>query len=54
MATYIHELEGWPDFVWDQQSVVRRLGAVRHLQGRLIGRMERLGFQVRAAFSSSP
>jgi Fic family protein len=48
MATYIHERKGWPKFRWDQESLACRLGAVRHLQGRLIGRMEGLGFQLRA------
>ncbi len=47
MATYIHQLKSWPKFRWDQQSVVGRLAAVRHLQGRLIGRMEGLGFRLR-------
>lgn len=45
--TYIHELEEWPKFRWKQESLEGRLGAVRHLQGRLIGRMEHLGFALR-------
>jgi len=48
MATYIHELKDWPSFHWNQASLEGRLGAVRHLQGRLIGRMEHLGFRLRA------
>src|SRR5467141_4126746 len=48
MPTYIHQRKGWPKFRWDQKSPAGRLGAVRHLQGRLIGRMEGLGFQLRA------
>lgn len=44
---YIHELEGWPDFQWDQAALSARLAAVRHRQGRLIGRMEALGFPLR-------
>lgn len=44
----IHERTDWPKFRWDQKSLEGRLGAVRHLQGRLIGRMEGLGFQLRA------
>ena len=47
MATYIHELKDWPSFHWNQASLEGRLGAVRHLQGRLIGRMEHLGFRLR-------
>ncbi|MBV8800893.1 MAG: Fic family protein [Alphaproteobacteria bacterium] len=48
MATYIHELKGWPEFHWSQERLAERLAAVRHRQGRLIGRMEALGFQLRA------
>src|SRR5438132_2273433 len=48
MVTYIHELDGWPGFRWDQDRLAERLAAVRHRQGRLIGRMEMLGFQLRA------
>ena len=44
MATYIHELPDWPKFHWQQEKLEGRLGAVRHLQGRLLGRMEHLGF----------
>ncbi len=47
MATYIHELTGWPRFLWDQDALAGRLAAVRHRQGRLIGRMEALGFSLR-------
>jgi Fic family protein len=48
MATYIHELPDWPKFRWDQNRLAERLAAVRHRQGRLIGRMEALGFPLRS------
>lgn len=44
---YIHELPDWPAFRWDHDRLARPLAAARHLQGRLIGRMETLGFKVR-------
>ena len=44
MSPYIHQLSGWPNFVWDAAALVAPLAAVRHRQGRLIGRMETLGF----------
>jgi Fic family protein len=44
---YIHELSDWPDFRWDQEGLSATLAAVRHRQGRLIGRMEGLGFRLR-------
>jgi Fic family protein len=48
MPTYIHELPDWPKFRWDQNRLAERLAAVRHRQGRLIGRMEALGFPLRS------
>jgi Fic family protein len=48
MAAYIHDLAGWPQFRWSQENLAQLLAAVRHRQGRLIGRMEALGFDLRA------
>jgi Fic family protein len=48
MTTYIHELPGWPQFHWADGRLATPLAAARHLQGRLIGQMEALGFKVRA------
>ncbi len=47
MPTFIHELPDWPRFRWDQEHLAPLLAAVRHRQGRLIGRMEALGFALR-------
>src|ERR1700685_601415 len=44
---YIHERKEWPEFHWDQAALADLLADVRHLQGRLLGRMEELGFQLR-------
>jgi Fic family protein len=44
---YIHERSDWPRFQWDQVGLTDQLSAVRHRQGRLIGRMEGLGFRLR-------
>ena len=44
---YIHELHDWPKFHWDSQSIAEPLAEVRHRQGRLIGHMEALGFNLR-------
>lgn len=48
MAPYIHELPDWPKFRWNMDLLQKRLTDVRHRQGRLIGRMESLGFSSRA------
>jgi Fic family protein len=44
---YIHERKGWPEFTWNQAMLAGPLAEVRHLQGRLLGRMEALGFLLR-------
>ena len=48
MATYIHQLDDWPAFRWDHAAVSGPLAAVRHRQGRLTGRMDALGFELRS------
>jgi len=45
---YIHEQKGWPQFYWQDELLSAVLADVRHRQGRLIGRMEGLGFQLQA------
>jgi Fic family protein len=48
---YIHELADWPHLRWAAERLTQPLAAVRHHQGRLIGRMEGLGFRLRAEAS---
>ena len=45
---YIHQRPEWPAFRWSNDAVAGPLAAVRHRQGRLLGRMETLGFRLRA------
>src|SRR5580704_15489969 len=47
-GTYIHQRKGWRDFRLDHARIAARLVDVTHRQGRLIGRMEGLGFQLQA------
>jgi len=44
---YIHNLKRWPNFTWDKDLIALKLEQVRLNQGRLIGKMERLGFKAR-------
>ncbi len=46
--TFIYELDDWPHFKWDSRALVDVLADVRHKQGRLLGRMDALGFDLRA------
>ncbi len=43
---YLHQKENWTDFKWDNERLLPLLGNVRHLQGRLLGQMENLGFRL--------
>jgi Fic family protein len=45
---YIYQQENWPNFIWDNDKIAPILGKVRNMQGRLVGRMESLGFELRA------
>ena len=44
---WIHEHQNWTDFTWDAQAVSNHLADLRHRQGRLIGHMESLGFELK-------
>jgi Fic family protein len=48
MTAYIHESNDWPNFTWSPGRLTEKLAAVRHRQGRLLGRMEGLGFKLRS------
>jgi Fic family protein len=45
-SRYIHGQPDWPKFRWNRVAVSKRLADVRHQQGRLLGRMEGLGFKL--------
>lgn len=47
MTKYIHQLSDWPNFRWDQEALAGLLANVRLRQGRMLGRMESLGFSQR-------
>jgi len=44
---YIHQKENWPNFEWDDKSLIDLLSNVRNLQGKIVGKMEALGFNLR-------
>lgn len=47
MSYYIHQKHNWPNFTWNSDEFVNLLSEARNLQGRLIGKMETLGFELR-------
>jgi Fic family protein len=46
---YIWERAGWPNFTWDNARVLEPVAATRLKQGRLLGMMSRLGFDLQAS-----
>jgi TolA-binding protein len=46
IKNYIHELDAWPNFTWDTQQVILKIGEARNVQGKLFGKMESLGFDL--------
>lgn len=44
---YIHQHKEWPNFKWDSEIILSYVSKVRDLQGRLIGKMESIGFELR-------
>ena len=48
---YIHELPDWPKVTWNSDSLAAPLADVHHKQGRLLGKMEALGFDSRTEAS---
>jgi len=47
LQKYIHQQENWPNFTWNSKEILIPLSKVRNLQGKLLGRMESLGFDLR-------
>src|SRR5690606_6393710 len=45
--TYIHEMRGWPQLEWESETLSVPLADVHHALGRLCGRLESLGFELR-------
>jgi len=45
---YIYEQRDWPNFTWNKEEILSLLSTISHRQGRLIGRMESLGFDLQA------
>ena len=44
---WIHEDKDWPHFAWNVEALAYKLADIRYRQGRLLGRMENLGFALR-------
>ncbi|MCU0434884.1 MAG: Fic family protein [Bacteroidia bacterium] len=46
MSIYIHQKQHWPNFYWNNDELLNLLSEARNLQGRLLGKMQTLGFEL--------
>ncbi|MDD2612124.1 MAG: DUF4172 domain-containing protein, partial [Bacteroidales bacterium] len=44
---YIYQNVDWPNFTWDNDRLLSTLSNVRNLQGKIVGKMEAIGFSLR-------
>lgn len=44
---WIYEHRNWPNFSWDIELLASKLADIRYRQGRLLGQMESLGFELK-------
>ncbi|MDD3107243.1 MAG: DUF4172 domain-containing protein, partial [Bacilli bacterium] len=47
MVKYIYQYKNWSNFTWDEKEIQVILGKVRHLQGKLFGQINALGFSLK-------
>lgn len=47
MSFYFHQKYNWPNFTWKSEDFINLLSEARNLQGRLLGKMESLGFELK-------
>lgn len=44
---WIHEYNNWTEFTWDSKILISKLADIRYRQGLLLGRMEKIGFNLK-------
>jgi Fic family protein len=47
MQAFIYQQNNWPNFTWKNDEIINLLSETRNLQGRLLGKMESLGSELR-------
>lgn len=47
MKAFIYQQDNWPNFIWKADECINLLSEVRNLQGRVLGRMDSLGFDLK-------
>ena len=47
MSPFIYQKQNWPKFKWDNEFLLPKIGRVRNEQGKILGFMESMGFELR-------
>ncbi len=47
MAKYTYQYKSWPNFTWNEKKIQVILGKLRHLQGKIFGQINALGFSIK-------
>jgi len=47
MVKYIYQYDNWPNFILKESEIQSILGKVRHLQGKIFGQINALGFSIK-------
>ncbi|PCJ21501.1 MAG: cell filamentation protein Fic [Candidatus Cloacimonadota bacterium] len=45
---WIYENKNWPNFIWDEKNISKKLINIRHFQGKLLGKMENISFDLQS------
>ena len=48
MSFYIYQQTKWPQFYWENDTFMVSLSTVRNMQGKLLGKMESIGFALKS------
>ncbi len=51
MVVFIHQLRDWPRFTWDAERLASLQAEARFEQGKILGQMQKLGFDLQASAS---
>ncbi len=51
MSVYVHQLKNWPSFYWNAEELNGLLREIHQQQGKLLGKMENIGFGLQAEAS---
>ena len=44
---WVHELQNWPNFIWNIEELADKLANIRYQQGCLLGRIQNIGVELR-------